>query len=96
MFGDMLDGKGKPKYEKLFAMVKAGLILSDGNADTKRRFSVNKYLMKIHGVFTSVEAIKDLRLVKDHFIRIAGFDQFEIGIDKTAWLIHRHGLWNYF
>ena len=80
----MLDGKGKPKYEKLFAMVKAGLAQSDGNADTKRKFSVNKYLVQIHGTFTSGETIKDLRLVKDHFIRICGFDQFEISIDKTA------------
>lgn len=32
----MLDGKDKPQYEKLFALVKAALTLSNGNSDTKK------------------------------------------------------------
>ena len=41
------------------------LILSHGNADPERGFSVNERLLNIQGSFTSEEAIEALRFVKD-------------------------------
>ena len=39
----------KPKYIQLFALAKAILSLSDGNVVPERGFSINKYLLSIHG-----------------------------------------------
>ena len=45
--------------------------LSHGNADPKRGFSINKYLLVVHGGSTSEKTIQVVRFVKD-FISLKG------------------------
>ena len=52
--------------------------LSHGNADPERGFSINGYMLKIHGSSTSHKTIKALRLVKDFIILNGGVNDMEI------------------
>ena len=61
----ILNEFGKPKYTQLFALVKAILSLSNANIIPERGFSINKYLLSIHGNSIDEKAIVAQRLVKD-------------------------------
>ena len=43
-----------------------------GNAEPERGFSINKYLLKVHGTATEDETIIALRLIKDHILSCKG------------------------
>ena len=60
----ILNEFGKPKWTQLFALAKAILSLSHGNV-SERGFSINKYLLSIHGNSIVEKTIVALRLVKD-------------------------------
>ena len=55
--------------------------LSHGNADPERGFSINKYLLNVHGTSTSQKTIEAIRLVKDFIIMHGGVSK--IDINKT-------------
>ena len=74
----MKDEKGQLKYPQLLALVKCVLSISHGNSIPEQGFSINKYLLSIHGTSTSNETIVALRLEKDHLILIGGYMKFLI------------------
>ena len=76
--GKMKDESGQLKYPQLFALVKCVLSISHGNSIPERGFSINKYLLSIHGTSTSNETIIAVRLLKDHLILIGGYMKFSI------------------
>ena len=77
----MKDENGQLKYPQLFALVKCVLPISHGNRIPEWGFSINKYILSIHGTSTSNETIIVLRLVKDHLILIGGHMKFSININ---------------
>ena len=74
----MKDESRQLKYLQLFALVKCVLSISHGNSIPEQGFSINKYLLSIHGTSTSNETIVALRLEKDHLILIGGYMKFLI------------------
>ena len=86
----MKDELGQLKYPQLLALVKCLLSISHRNSAPERRFSINKYLLSIHGTSTSNDTITALCLVKDHLIMIGGHMKVSINRNlilsvKTAW-----------
>ena len=65
----------------MWALVKCVLVLSHGNADPERGFSINKHLIDIHGCNIGEETIEAIRLVKDHIIKSGGLEY--VSITKT-------------
>ena len=63
--GTIVGEDGLTKFPKLTSLMNCILILSHGNADPERGFSVNKHLLNIHGSTTSEETIEAFRFVKD-------------------------------
>ena len=47
--GSMMNDDGNLSYLQLFALTKAVLSISHGNIVPERRFSLNKYMLSIHG-----------------------------------------------
>ena len=74
----MKDESGQLKYLQLFALVKCVLSVSHGNSIPEWGFSINKYLLSIHGTSTSNETIIALHLVKDDLILIGEYMKFAI------------------
>ena len=74
----MKDESRQLKYLQLFALVKCVLSISHGNSIPEQGFSINKYLLSIHGTSTSNETIVALCLEKDHLILIGGYMKFLI------------------
>ena len=58
----------------LWVLVKCILVLSQGNADPERGFSINKWLIDIHGYNIQEETIEAVRLVKDYLIQLGGLE----------------------
>ena len=79
--GKMKDENGQLKYLQLFALVKCVLSISHGNSIPEQGFSINKYILSIHGTSASNETIIALRLVKDHLILIGGYMKFSVNIN---------------
>ena len=77
----MKDENGQLKYLQLFALVKCVLSISHGNSIPEQGFSINKYILSIHGTSISNETIIALRLVKDHLILIGGYMKFSVNIN---------------
>ena len=75
--GKMKDESRQLKYLQLFALVKCVLSISHGNSIPEQGFSINKYLLSIHGTSTSNEIIIAWRLVKD-FILVGGYMKFSV------------------
>ena len=73
----MKDESRQLKYLQLFALVKCVLSISHGNTIPEQGFSINKYLLSIHGTSTSNETIIAWRLVKD-FILVGGYMKFSV------------------
>ena len=69
--------KGQLKYPQLLALIKCVLSISHANIILERGFSINKYLLSIHGTSTSNETIIAWRLVKD-FILLGGYMKFSV------------------
>ena len=69
---------GRRKYNNLFTLVKSLLIISHGNAEAERGFSINKHLLAVHGSATQEETIESIRMVKDYIKRCGGTDNVKI------------------
>ena len=76
--GQMTNEGGALKYPQLFALAKTVLSLSHGNVVPERGFSINKYLLSIHGNALKEETIVSLRLVKDELCLIGGVKNFKV------------------
>ena len=76
--GKMKDESRQLKYRQPFALVKCVLSISRGKNIPEWGFSINKYLLSIHGTSTNNETIIALHLVKDHLILIGGYMKFSI------------------
>ena len=65
------ESTGKSKYDILFNFAMR-VLLSHGNSDPERGFSINKFLFDTHGNSISEVTIKCIRLLKDFLIRKGG------------------------
>ena len=74
----IMDDEGKKKFPTLVALANCVLPLSHGNANPERGFSINKHLLKIHGLTTSESTIEALRIVKDFLIRKGDIEKVSI------------------
>ena len=63
---------GLPKYGKLSKLAMCVLVLPHGNAEPERGFSINKFMLAIHGTSLDDETIIALRLIKDHILKCGG------------------------
>ena len=66
------------KSAHLWTLVKCLLTLSHGNADPERGFSLNKFLLDIHGSSIHNSTIESNRLVKDFLHHSGGTNNVEI------------------
>ena len=76
--GSMMNDDGNLKYPQLFALPKALLSISHGNVVPERGFSLNKYMLSIHGNNLEVENIISLRIVKDELCLRGGLKNVKI------------------
>ena len=74
----ILNENGKPKYPQLFSLAKSILSLSHGNVVPERGFSINKYMLSIHGNSIQGDTITSLPLVKDQLCLVGGLLEFKI------------------
>ena len=58
----ILDDIVKPKYHNLWILVKYISVLSHGNADPERGFSISKSLIDLHGYNIQEESIEGVKL----------------------------------
>lgn len=76
--GKITNEEGVLKYPQLFALAKCVLSLSHGNVVPERGFSINKYLLSVHGNSLKEETIVSLRLVKDELCAVGGLKNFKV------------------
>ena len=57
---EIIDACVKKKYSCLWTLVKCLLSLSHGNADPERGFSLNKFVLNVHGSSLSNDTIEAL------------------------------------
>ena len=72
------DENGEKKYDKLWVLVKCVMLISHGNADPERGFSINKHVLKIHGFSLGEDTIIAIRLVKDFIIKCGGSEKVPV------------------
>ena len=87
--GTIVGEDGLRKFSKLTSLMNCVLILSHGNVDPERGFSVNKHL-NIHRSTTGEETIEALRYVKDCLNRKGGIEsiKFSKGLIKISQNVH--------
>ena len=66
------DETGKKKYSNLWILVKCIMLISHGNADPERGFSINKHMLAIHGTSLGEQTIVAIRLIKDYVVQCGG------------------------
>ena len=81
---------GKKLFPHLCTLANCLLLLSHGNADPERGFSLNKYLLDTHGHSINEETIVAIRLVKDFISHNGGTNNVVITKEmiqssKSAW-----------
>ena len=74
---------GSRKYDKLWTLVKCVMLISHGNADPEREFSINKHILSIHGPTTGEHTIESIRLVKEFVMKFGGSEKVPV----TKWLL---------
>ena len=75
------DVTGKLKYKNLSKLALCVMVLPHGNAEPERGFSINKYMLSVHGSALKEETIVALRIVKDEIIRVGGIMNVKISKD---------------
>ena len=89
--GGILKDDGTFKYARLFLLVKLLLSISHGNSVPERGFSINKYLLQVHGSPTSEETIEALRFVKEEICCVGGVMKFPINRELPSSVKGAHG-----
>ena len=74
----MLNEDGKPKCDQLFSLAKAVLSISHGNVVPERGFSINKYMLSVHGNAIQEDTLVSLRLIKDQLCLDVGLSKFKV------------------
>ena len=75
---ELCDVNGKKRYNDLWVLVKCVMLISHGNADPERGFSINKHMLKIHGFSLGEDTIVALRLVKSYVIKCGGSEKVPV------------------
>ena len=75
---NFLNEDGKPKYDQLFSLAKAVLSISHGNSVPERGFSINKYMLSVHGNAIQEDTLVSLRLIKDQLCLDGGLSKFKV------------------
>ena len=79
--GCMLNEDGNPKYFYPLSLVLTALLMSHGNADPERDFSVNKNVLKKYGNNLLEDKIESIRTVKDFLIQSGGQNNVKISTE---------------
>ena len=82
--GELLDSSGKRMFFHLSVLAKTLLLLTHGNADPERGFSLNKNLLAIHGTTINEDTIVAIRMVKDFISHKGGTLNVEINKEMIA------------
>jgi hypothetical protein len=77
----MVNESGSAKYPLLLSLFKTVGSLSHGNSAAENGFSINKYMICLHGNSIQPETIEALRLVKDTILSFGSI--FDIPISKS-------------
>ena len=75
--GSTINDDRNLKYLQLFALAKAVLSISHGNVP-ERRFSLNKYMLSIHGNNLEDDTFVVLQIAKDELCLRGGLEDVEI------------------
>ena len=76
---ELLDENWNKKYSELWQLVKRVMMLiSHGNTDPKRGFSINKHMLNIHGYSLGEDTIIAVRIVKDYIIKCGGSENVPV------------------
>ena len=75
---EILDENGKKKYSDLWVLVKCVMLISHGNADPERGFSINKHMLNIHGYSLGEDTIVAIRMIKDYIIKCGGSEKVPV------------------
>ena len=76
--GKILSDDGLQKYTHLICLIKCILSLTHRNSTPEQGFSINKYILEVHGSSSSEKTLESLRFVKDEACRVAGVTNFPI------------------
>ena len=77
----ILDDDNSPKFPNILALFKAVASISHGNSATENGFSINKYILQLHGNSLAPDTIEALRFVKDTILAYGNF--LDIPITKS-------------
>ena len=75
----------------VFLLVKLLLSISHGNSVPERGFSINTYLLQVHGFSTSEKKIKAIRFVKYEICRVGSVMKFPINRELLSSVKGAHG-----
>ena len=75
---ELLDENWNKKYSELWQLVKCVMLISHGNADPERGFSINKHMLNIHGYSLGEDTIIAVRIVKDYIIKCGGSENVPV------------------
>ena len=70
------DEQGVLKYPTISSVAKSVLVLSHGNSDSERGFSINKAMLNIYGDRIQGDTLQALRLIKDFLVNSGGSIKF--------------------
>ena len=82
--GGIVDMEGRPKYQKLVMFVNLILMLSHGNVDIERGFSITKQHLELHWNKTYEDTLNALRNVKNYLVWNRGPENFQVTIDLIS------------
>ena len=74
----IVDDAGSPKFPSIASLFKIVSPSSHGNSTPENGFSINKYLIQMHGTTLSSDIIEALRFVKDTILSYGGIFNTQI------------------
>ena len=77
---DIVDESGLPKFPLIVSMFQAVAFISHGNSAPESGFSINKYMLKLHGNSLAPDTMEAIRFVKDTILSYGGF--LEVPVTK--------------
>ena len=75
---EIADDAGSPKFPSIASLFKIVSSFSHGNNTPENGFSVNKYLIQMHGTALNSDTIEALRFVKDTILSYGGILNIQI------------------
>ena len=88
--GKILSDDGLEKYTQLICLVKCVLSLTHGNGTLERGFSINKYLLEVHGSSTSEKTLESLHFVKNEVCCFGGVKIVQISWELISSVKNAH------